>query len=224
MRSLTGWNAVTAGLLVALMAAWTIGTFGRDARSGGPLGDSIEVHGHWVVEVLSPVGELLSRTEFDNALTPEGGTELALLLAGDVTSGATTGQTGLLTDDSVPYTWAIAPILATDEASRSVQCDVGWQGFQGTCYEESLEFPLPKHVATVEVPTEGPDAGSVVLHSTQTAPSGDAWVTGVGTVLGTGQDDPAAPEGFTTHYFPSGEDIAVTGGQQLQITVVISFS
>ena len=42
------------------------------AAPGGGSTEGIKVHGHWTIEVRDPDGSLVSRTEFDNALS--GGT------------------------------------------------------------------------------------------------------------------------------------------------------
>lgn len=51
--------------------------------SGGGPHESIQVHGHWVIEVRRPNGTLVSHTEFENKLVQPGGQfNLALLLSG----------------------------------------------------------------------------------------------------------------------------------------------
>ena len=50
------------------------------SSSGGPI-ESIQVHGHWTIEVRNPDGSLVSRTEFDNALHVEGAASLRLFLS-----------------------------------------------------------------------------------------------------------------------------------------------
>lgn len=47
----------------------------------------IKVHGHWVINVLTPDGQLVSHTEFDNSLQSTGMTVLATTLAGYNTIG-----------------------------------------------------------------------------------------------------------------------------------------
>jgi hypothetical protein len=49
--------------------------------------ESIKVHGHWTIEVRSPVGELVTHREFENALDSFGGRLLAQYLARTVTVG-----------------------------------------------------------------------------------------------------------------------------------------
>lgn len=57
-----------------------------DSRQGGHH-EGIKVHGHWTIEVRSPVGELVTHREFENALDSSGGRELAQYLARTVTVG-----------------------------------------------------------------------------------------------------------------------------------------
>src|SRR5713226_5405287 len=45
---------------------------------------TIQVHGHWVIEIRNPDGSLDSRREFDNALLPSGTVFLASLLGRQV--------------------------------------------------------------------------------------------------------------------------------------------
>lgn len=49
----------------------------QSAPSGAP-GEGVKVHGHWAIDVLTPQGEKVSHTEFDNDLdttTPGGGAD-----------------------------------------------------------------------------------------------------------------------------------------------------
>ena len=50
------------------------------ASKGGPQ-ETIKVHGHWLIEVRNRDGNLVTRREFDNALTPNGASTLTVLLA-----------------------------------------------------------------------------------------------------------------------------------------------
>ena len=51
-------------------------------RQPGGTHESIKVHGHWMIEVRSPDGKLVSHTEFENALQSGGQQALAALLWG----------------------------------------------------------------------------------------------------------------------------------------------
>jgi hypothetical protein len=50
-------------------------------------GESVGVHGHWVIEVRNPDGSLATRREFDNALTDWGKTIFSRFLARTATVG-----------------------------------------------------------------------------------------------------------------------------------------
>jgi hypothetical protein len=50
--------------------------------------EGITVHGHWTIEVRNPDGKLVSHTEFENALAPNGAALLAGLLTGTATPGS----------------------------------------------------------------------------------------------------------------------------------------
>ena len=54
--------------------------------SGGP-SEGIKVHGHWIIEVRDPDGTLVSRREFDNALSGGGGRILANILGRENSAG-----------------------------------------------------------------------------------------------------------------------------------------
>jgi hypothetical protein len=51
-------------------------------RQPGGTHEGIKVHGHWMIEVRSPDGKLISHTEFENSLQGGGRSALALLLSG----------------------------------------------------------------------------------------------------------------------------------------------
>jgi hypothetical protein len=53
---------------------------GQQAGPPGAVAQGVHVRGRWVVEVRNPDRTLVSRHEFDNALTGEGGTVLAGML------------------------------------------------------------------------------------------------------------------------------------------------
>lgn len=57
------------------------------SRPGGHV-ESITVHGHWTIEVLNPDGSLAERREFDNALSVFGKEYLIQILAREYTMGS----------------------------------------------------------------------------------------------------------------------------------------
>jgi len=52
------------------------------AKPAGGQQEGIKVHGHWVIEVRNPNGTLASRSEFENALEPQGAFILSNVMAG----------------------------------------------------------------------------------------------------------------------------------------------
>src|SRR5437588_9572584 len=50
--------------------------------------EGIQVHGHWVIDVKNPDGRLVTHTEFENALMPQGASVLSGLLTRNLTMGA----------------------------------------------------------------------------------------------------------------------------------------
>ena len=71
-------------------------------RQPGGNHESIKVHGHWMIEVRSPNGKLISHTEFENSLFGGGGGEiLPLLFTATQSAGFvyTPGEWGILLGD-----------------------------------------------------------------------------------------------------------------------------
>jgi hypothetical protein len=71
-------------------------------RQPGGTHESIKVHGHWMIEVKSPDGKVVSHTEFENSLYGSGGAQiLPYLFTGTALSAAayTPGEWGVLLGD-----------------------------------------------------------------------------------------------------------------------------
>lgn len=71
-------------------------------RQPGGTHESIKVHGHWMIEVKSPDGKLVSHTEFENSLYGAGGAQiLPYLFTGTALSAVayTPGEWGVLLGD-----------------------------------------------------------------------------------------------------------------------------
>lgn len=93
--------AVTLGLVFGLTGGGQQSTQVIQASlpSAGTPNEGIQVHGHWIIDVMNPDGSLASHNEFENAFTPEGRQTLANLLLGNRTAGPWELQ---LDDLSVP--------------------------------------------------------------------------------------------------------------------------
>jgi hypothetical protein len=197
---------VASGL--AVMLAVMNPTFGgvalaQDAREG------IKVHGHWVIEVRNPDGSIASRREFENALTPEGTKQLAVLL--------TRQRTNLSFDR-----WAIyLHGTAWEQNHRYVViAEPGYPGLPLAYPSELLSEAPPFLVHTLAVRGDV----YVVLTGTATAASAGG-IDAVGTVLEHGGHYHQLEEAYfsraTVPPLPGGDLVA---GQIVQVTVTFSFS
>lgn len=169
--------------------------------------EGIEVHGHWTIEVRNPDGTVVTHREFENALQGTGSTFLSLLLARQLSAGL----------------WEITltgtPEACLNAAGTPVGCIVG---------EPKSTAGQPNQFETLVA-----SAGGGMLTLSGTAVAGE-----VGSIGSVETDNwqcgstfaPATPCGrsaltvFTsTSSFP-GSPIAVSAGQTIAVTVVISFS
>jgi hypothetical protein len=174
--------------------------------------EGINVHGHWTIVVTNPDGSLAERREFDNALIATGARALAMVLGRLNSVGgwgihllSNAGEEVFLDASSIPISY-------------------------GFLYESSntLTFPYVFKTLTVSVPTTGENMNKLVLSGTATAQR-DGKIKAVYTrqTLLNSSLPPASSY--------SGWDIMVTettlaspvnllAGQQVSVTVVISFS
>lgn len=185
----------------------------KAAPSGGPQ-EGIKVHGHWTIEVRNPDGTLGTRREFENALTPSGASALAEFLARTKSVGS----------------WRVnlegSPVAASPcvVATGPIACSVvePASGNSGPTFFPTL---------TIDAPTTGPNAGKFVLRGTATAQrDGNVGVVGTDFAECSATVAPSVPcPAFAivqggVFSFTSTTPIPVSAGQQIQVTVVISFS
>lgn len=201
--------------------AWQAIEPGEEASASGPESgvplqheaprgatEGIPVYGEWVIEVRDPDGTLVSRHEFHNSLTSEGGAFLARLLGRRATAGL----------------WQVQLI-----GTRS-PC-------VGLCLisEPTAAFGTNKTLS-VSAPTAGPNAGKLVLAGTITA-GADGDVNAVATVfsecaptvapssncdLSGGDIFQPGTTLFTRRDLPS--QVNVLDGQEVAVSVAIGFS
>lgn len=200
---------------------------GKTASGEKPAADGkhtgIKVHGHWTIDVKNPDGTLAKHAEIENSLTPNGAAILAALLSRTVSPGL----------------WAINMV-----GSITGMCG----GTNTTCVvnEPGIGNPsgLPFVFSTLTV-TFGANTGTVTL-------SGSAVVSVAGSIQSlasiffvcSNSTAPSAPcNGSATNagVFPgntlanqlynvtsvsltSAQQVQVSAGQTMQVTVVISFS
>lgn len=182
-----------------------------EPSSGGDPGGGIKVHGHWMIEVREPDGRLVSRHEFENALTPGGATLLARVLARQFNLGV----------------WQVRlfgfPGPCTNGLGGQVECvtfQASWPGTPGAFEAKTL---------TLAVPDSGPNAGKLVLTGSVTAANASSLTTVLlayglcGATVATAACE-AASFGSSFTEAALSPTVSVSAGQQVQITVVISFS
>lgn len=200
---------LTAGLVLPIRAA---GQESREPASGAIEG--IKVHGHWVIEVRNPDGTLDTRREFDNALATDGAAYLAQLLGRALSAGF----------------WRIN---LYDDASGDGPCLL--DGQPARC---SVREPDDAQTASHAFPTlaiEVSAQNELVLRGTLTAQR-DAPINTVLTMLYRCTPDlaPDAPvtcqQALGTGQFSDftstilGSAVSVVTGQQILVTVTMSFS
>ena len=211
-----GLYAVATGLgvtgLVALGLLFGVFEAGPTAVTGGEAREGIAVHGHWTIEVRDPDGGLVERREFDNALVMGGSTALALVAAGLQTSGVWWVDLDHGGAGGRPCAGGTLPCRIIESAA----------GGGGHVFS----------TLTVSVPNAGPDTGKLVLSGTATADN-DTLISFVQTTLSL-CDPAAAPitdcvggSGIGNYTFTQASvspAVSIVSGQQILVTVIITFS
>jgi len=189
--------------VVSAPPASTADTGANEAPKGIP-GEGIKVHGHWTIEVTNPDGSAAGKYEFENALRDSGATMLARTLARRTGYSIHAWMVQIQPAYGMP-----SPFLWDDGSGPGRIAEstfIGWDG------------PATFYTLTVNSPDEGDNAYKMVLSGTATAhQNGQIDVVStlyqlVGTGVGT----------FTEAVLPS--TVYLTAGQQVAVTVVISFS
>jgi hypothetical protein len=179
--------------------------------------ESVSVHGHWTIEVMNPDGTLADRREFDNAFYTTSGREfLVRLLARQTSVGG----------------WSIR-LLGNPTSQGAFPDESGARTFGGIIAESTSLETLPNlfKTLTVSAPTSGDNAGKLVLSGTATAQV-DGNIGFVQTTIWglRATEAPSASYAIDSHdpgYVFTGTTISsvpLTAGQQVLVTVVISFS
>jgi hypothetical protein len=183
------------------------------AQAGGGENEGIAVHGAWTIKVLSPDGQLVSSTSFENSYNPT--TILPDVLARN--GGIGFWEIGVMGNASAPCTNA-----AGNPSPCAITEPGGWEG-----------GPNVFKTLVVSAPHSGADAFKLVLSGSATAQR-DSSIDYVNTLaqLCTNSDyalnSPCGPAGLaTTGNFTQrtlATSIPVVTGQQILVTVIISFS
>lgn len=179
--------------------------------------DGVKVHGSWTIEVTELDGRLVSRTEFDNALTSLGKQSLSKFLA----------------HDAVPGKWrlwlsgqSVGSSPCTNNSGDIVSCQL-WEvpATDPTVADNPHVGPL-----TVEAPTSGPNTDKLVISGSvpvQRSTNIDIVQTDVLQC-----NTSSTPADFETCQGPFTQftwklldtPVAVLENQVVNVTVVISFS
>jgi hypothetical protein len=172
-------------------------------------GDSIAVHGHWVLEIWNPDGSLASRHEFENSLQSGAGS-----LIGQVLTQARTPGSWIVGIDSGPNDQFLAQNAGTCTAL----------GVGTSFCTPSLTTQVPNNGtgfvlqgSTQQFPASSSGATQSVFTYLETCPIATAAPTCLSSPTSTG-----APTVLITLTAPSG--VTVATGQIVTVTVTITFS
>jgi hypothetical protein len=185
-------------------------------KSDDGLNTGIKVHGSWTIEVTNPDGTVAEHREFENALTNQGAIFLAQVMGRAKSVGA----------------WEIY-IDNTSSGSNAFQYEPEPNVFSPTGASINEPFEIPQDTSefnnlTVNVPLTGPNANKLVLSGTAIA-GRDGSINQVRTSLSVlPPTNPPTSIILGGSYIFSGTTLAspvtLTTGQQVAVTVVISFS
>ncbi|MBI2860150.1 MAG: hypothetical protein HYX91_01425 [Chloroflexi bacterium] len=191
-------------------AAGLLASNAISSQPSGPPGEGIKVHGHWTIEVRNPDGTVAERREFDNALVSP--VYLAAILAREESVGG----------------WRVR-LEALVEADNA--------------FADSNSLPKPAELLEITSLAVGPNIfKNLTVANPQVDPYGQVVMSGAATANRDGKVEmvstiamrlPAASppsstyEGLGATYFTSTQlanALILTSGQQVNVTVVLSFS
>lgn len=186
----------------------------RPEASPGPSGapdEGIKVHGRWTIEVRNPDGSLAERREFDNALSDFGAETLAILLARRASVGGWQIRLNASARENNAFLDGTTP-------SGALLTESSYTGLGST---------RPTVFKTVTL-TASTGPARVQLSGTATAQRDgnigivDTWVGRLPATDPPSSSYEGANYGFTSTTLTS--PVRLTSGQQVVVTVVISFS
>lgn len=177
------------------------------APSSGPK-EGIKIHGHWIIEVRNPDGTLVTRREFDNALTAAGSIILAASLA----------------RSNSPGEWVVS-LAGNPQASSP--CGTGGALIPCVVAEPSSRLAGTQVFKNLTVGRSG-DSRRLILAGNATAErNGNVGIVGTSVQLCSGVGSACIGTTVGGTQFTSrslAPTIAVQVGQQIQVTVEISFA
>lgn len=211
--ALTGCHSAPNGaqpLPVAPVGADAVASGGM-APSGVPQ-EGIKVHGNWTIEVTNPDGTLAERREFENALNSLGAKRMCQILARDYSTGG----------------WNIE--LSSSILDESPFLTSANQNAPGEIVESSYSLSSEPYYfknLTVSVPLNGINIDKLVLSGTATAQrNGKIGIVSTKIVTLPNSVPSNSYEGNINTFtqFILSDVVNLTTGQQIVVTVVISFS
>jgi hypothetical protein len=186
----------------------------KSSRDGSHQG--IKVHGHWMIEVRNPDGTVVTHREFENSLSPDG----ALMLAGLLSRTVSAGFWEIILGD----VGGTQPCVAQGSPSQCIIIEPG------------LGNNIVGAFPTLTTPPGLGSPASVVLSGTATAGANSSinlvqtyfFVCSNATAPNApcNISTPARIPGQNTFGFTSASlaPVAVSTGQTIAVTVIISFS
>jgi hypothetical protein len=206
--------ATADNLIVSNAAAPAI-----ESPTPGSPQEGIKIHGHWTIEVKNLDGTLAERREFENALTPEGRGSIMLIsiLSRQKSMGGWVINLGEDYKDDGPW-------MLGDFSTKAAILESSYAGAYQYAYRN----------LTIETNTNlnSPDVGKMTLKGTATAAQSGQFKR-VATFFHTLDPNilpsPDYPGNSATSMYPfTFKDldvpIVLTAGQQISVTVNISFS
>ncbi|MBO8172883.1 MAG: hypothetical protein H0Z33_13470 [Bacillaceae bacterium] len=192
-----------------------LGKIPQNETAGGQQ-EGVDVQGHWMIEVLNEDGTVAQKKEFENALQPGGKRILSEVLTGKTTPGnwsiVLLGEQGL---SPCEYDQARAGCFIVEDPDNIVA---------------ETEYQFPNLSVTAVEDQTSPNYLSIVLSGSATA-SFDGNIQKVqtkvkgcvNTVSPSDCTQGSTEDFFTSHTFSDTEIIDVVAGQQINVTVVLSF-
>jgi hypothetical protein len=201
-------------LILVIMALAVIGYLAGASSGAPPVGEAIEVHGDWTIEVVEADGTIVAVHEFTNDLVPEGARRLARVLSGESRA------------------FGIHAHEVTEE-NLGLYCSDGAQALFGFCWASTTRTCPPEGYEEV-------DGNCVRVGNPNHVIAPDGTLTVTREVAA--RDDPWFIHGVSSAYFSTvafdpdelwyheltravlDQPVPVDAGQRARLTVVISFS
>ena len=205
--------------VLGLGIAAGVGTF--DSKSGAPIAsrhqaapDGVHVHGNWTVVVRDGHGKVVRRAVFHNDF-----------VTGLGSSGGDAAFAAILSHQNTPGAWDVSIQGAACPADNGNFCQMFEPGSNPSFFAADADT---KNL-TITVPSSGTDAFKIVLQ-------GDVHAANTGTITRVGSGLQICPSTATvgadcghgyneiTDRNLSGSPISVAAGQDISVTVKLSFS